>query len=173
MIGKILWFTGLPGSGKTTITTGVAYTLRKQRIRVEVLDGDRIRKTISKDLGYSKPDRDENIRRIGREARRLARQGAVVLVAAITPYSIQREEQAQLSRKQDIEFHLVYVHVSLVEAVRRDPKGLYKKARAGIIKNFTGISDPYEVPDAINVKLDTNTSSINDCVLKALEVVYG
>src|SRR4029077_13419593 len=140
--GVTVWFTGLSGAGKSTISTALAEELRRRGRPVEILDGDVVRENLSKGLGFSREDRDTNIRRIGFVAELLTRHGVVVLVAAISPYRETRDEvRARIG-------HFVEVHVDcpLDELVQRDVKGLYKRALAGEIDNFTGVSDPYEPP---------------------------
>ncbi len=149
--GFTLWFTGLPCSGKSTLAQLVALELGRRGRRVEVLDGDAVRQQLSKGLGFSKEDRDENIRRIGFVCRLLSRHGVVAIAAAISPYRAARDEvRASID-------HFVEVHVqaSLPTCIRRDAKGLYNKALAGEIRNFTGIDDPYEPPLHPEVAIDT------------------
>ncbi len=140
--GFCLWFTGLSGAGKSTIANLVVDELRTRGLRVELLDGDEVREHLSKGLGFSKADRDTNIRRIGWVAKVLARNGVVAVTAAISPYRALRDEM----RAQIDNFVEVYVATSLEECEARDVKGLYAKARAGEIPEFTGVSDPYEPP---------------------------
>jgi adenylylsulfate kinase len=140
--GVTLWLTGLSGSGKTTISHAVAEELKRLGYKVEILDGDSIRQHLSGDLGFSQADRDINIRRIGFVANLLTRNGVIVIVAAIAPYRNIRDEM----RLQIGNFVEVFVNSPLEVCEERDPKGLYAKARAGLIKNFTGIDDPYEPP---------------------------
>ncbi len=140
--GFTLWFTGLSGSGKSTLANLVADELRHRGHRVEILDGDEVRTNLSKGLGFSKEDRDTNIRRIGYVCKLLARNGVIAISAAISPYRDVRDEV----RKMHDRFFEVFVECPLDTLVERDVKGLYKKAIAGEIKNFTGVSDPYEAP---------------------------
>jgi len=140
--GFTLWFTGLSGSGKSTLANLVADELRNRGHRVEILDGDEVRTNLSKGLGFSKEDRDTNIRRIGYVCKLLARNGVIAISAAISPYRDVRDEV----RKMHDRFFEVFVECPLDTLVERDVKGLYKKAIAGEIKNFTGVSDPYEAP---------------------------
>ena len=140
--GFTLWFTGLSGSGKSTLANLAADELRNRGHRVEVLDGDEVRTNLSKGLGFSKEDRDTNIRRIGYVCKLLARNGVIAISAAISPYREVRDEV----RKMHDSFVEVFVECPLETLVERDVKGLYKKAIAGEIKNFTGVSDPYEAP---------------------------
>jgi adenylyl-sulfate kinase len=151
--GFTLWFTGLSGAGKSTLAWMAAEELRRLGYRVEILDGDEVRTHLSKGLGFSKEDRDTNIRRIGFVCKLLARNGVVAIAAAISPYREIRDEV----RKQHERFFEAYVECPLDTLVERDVKGLYKKALAGELKGFTGVSDPYEPP--INHELTVNTSS--------------
>ena len=141
-VGFTLWFTGLSGAGKSTLANLVAEELRARGNRVEVLDGDEVRTNLSKGLGFSKQDRDTNIRRIGYVCKLLARNGVVAISAAISPYREIRDEV----RSQHEHFFEVYVKCPLDTLVERDVKGLYRKALQGEIGNFTGVSDPYEEP---------------------------
>jgi adenylyl-sulfate kinase len=150
--GFCLWFTGLSGSGKSTITTHLVKGLRKRGSKLEVLDGDVVRENLSKGLGFSKEDRDTNIRRIAFVANLLSRNGVPVIAAAISPYREIRNEAREMMGDRFIE---AYVKVSLEEAERRDVKGLYAKARSGEIKEFTGISDPYEPPENPELVIET------------------
>jgi adenylyl-sulfate kinase len=152
--GFTLWFTGLSGSGKTTIAHVVGPELERRGKIVEYLDGDVVRTHLSKGLGFSREDRDANIERIGWVASRLARHGAAVIVAAISPYSETRE-RARAMVEEFGAFVEVYVAASVDECERRDVKGLYAKARAGEITGFTGVDDPYEEPADPELVLDT------------------
>ncbi|MFW9259395.1 adenylyl-sulfate kinase [Nostoc sp. KVJ20] len=163
--GMTIWFTGLSGAGKTTICQFVEKELRIQGYRVEVLDGDAIRQNLCKGLGFSKEDREENIRRIGFVASLLARNNVIVLISAISPYRKIREEV----RQSIPSFIEVYVNASLEVCEQRDVKGLYKKARSGEIKHFTGIDDPYEIPLSPEVECKTNQESIVESATKVLE----
>ncbi|NJK28137.1 MAG: adenylyl-sulfate kinase, partial [Coleofasciculaceae cyanobacterium SM2_3_26] len=140
--GVTVWFTGLSGAGKTTICKAVEEKLRDRGHDLEVLDGDIVRQNLTKGLGFSKEDRDENVRRIGFVANLLTRHGVIVLVSAISPYRAVREEV----RDRIGSFIEVFANTPLEVCEARDVKGLYKRTRAGEIKNFTGISDPYEPP---------------------------
>jgi adenylylsulfate kinase len=144
--GFVLWLTGLSGAGKTTLTEALVPELRTRGIAVEVLDGDQVRTNLSKGLGFSKEDRDINIRRIGYVSRLLARNGVGVIAAAISPYREIRDEVRRDVETDGASFVEVHVHADLDTLVERDVKGLYAKAIAGEIKNFTGVSDPYEEP---------------------------
>src|ERR687898_1728343 len=150
--GFTLWFTGLSGAGKTTISKLVEDELRNRGSRIEILDGDIVRENLSKGLGFSKEDRDTNIRRIAFVANLLSRNGVPVITAAISPYREIRDEARQMMDGRFIE---AYVKASVEECERRDVKGLYAKARAGEIKEFTGVSDPYEPPENPELVLET------------------
>jgi adenylylsulfate kinase len=141
--GCILWFTGLSGAGKSTLAEFVAPLLRDFGLKVEVLDGDEVRENLSKGLGFSKEDRDTNIRRIGFVANLLARNGVIAITAAISPYRPIRDE---IRSKSHAPFVEIFVNAPLATVEERDTKGLYRKARAGVLKQFTGVSDPYEEP---------------------------
>ena len=150
--GFTLWFTGLSGSGKTTVSELVERELRERGRRVEVLDGDIVRTNLSKGLGFSKEDRDTNILRIGFVAELLTRNGVSVIVSAISPYKEARDQV----RRRIIDFVEVHVHCPLEVCAERDVKGLYKKAFAGEIPQFTGVSDPYEAPAAPELHIKTD-----------------
>jgi len=152
--GFTLWFTGLSGSGKTTIAHLVGPELDRRGLVVEYLDGDTVRTRLSKGLGFSKEDRDTNIERIGWVASRLTRQGGAVITAAISPYEETRQKARALVEQYGT-FVEVFVSASVEECARRDVKGLYQKAFAGEIKGFTGVDDPYEVPANPELVIDT------------------
>jgi adenylylsulfate kinase len=152
--GFTLWFTGLSGAGKTTIAELVGPQLEERGYEIEYLDGDVVRTRLSKGLGFSKEDRDTNIERIGWVASRLTRHGAAVLVSAISPYEETRRK-ARAMVEEHGRFVEVFVAASVEECARRDVKGLYEKAFRGEIKEFTGVSDPYEEPTSPEVRLDT------------------
>jgi adenylylsulfate kinase len=154
--GFTLWFTGLSGAGKSTISEQLVAEFERRGVPVEVLDGDVVRENLSKGLGFSKEDRDTNIRRIAFVADLVSKHGTPVITAAISPYREIRDEARSLMNGRMIE---AYVKVSLEEAERRDVKGLYKKARAGEIKEFTGVSDPYEPPEEPELVLETESQS--------------
>jgi adenylylsulfate kinase len=155
--GVVVWFTGLSGAGKSTLAEALAPRLRAQGKRVEMLDGDVVRTHLSKGLGFSREDRDANIARIAFVAHLLARNGVVVLVAAISPFRQARDE----ARKTIGDFVEVHVAPPLEECIRRDVKGLYQKALAGEIKQFTGVSDPYEPPLTPELELDTSKLTVD------------
>jgi adenylyl-sulfate kinase len=152
--GFTLWFTGLSGSGKTTIAHIVGPLLEERGQIVEYLDGDTVRTRLSKGLGFSKEDRDTNIERIGWVASRLTRHGAAVICAAISPYTETREKAREMVEQYG-PFVEVYVKASVEECARRDVKGLYEKAMRGEIKGFTGVDDPYEEPTSAEIVVDT------------------
>ena len=152
--GFTIWFTGLSGAGKTTISDLVAPALRERGLKVEVLDGDVVRTNLSKGLGFSKEDRDTNIERIGWVASRLTRQGGAVIAAAISPYQETRRK-ARAMVEQWGAFVEVHVKASVDECAKRDVKGLYEKAFKGEIKGFTGVDDPYEDPVSPELVVDT------------------
>ncbi|HWQ02539.1 MAG TPA: adenylyl-sulfate kinase [Gaiellaceae bacterium] len=152
--GFTLWFTGLSGSGKSTIAHVIGPELDRRGLIVEYLDGDSVRQHLSKGLGFSKEDRDTNIERIGWVASRLTRQGGAVIAAAISPYRETRAKAREMV-EQHGRFVEVYVATSLDECARRDVNGLYKKAFAGEIKGFTGVDDPYEAPESPEIVVET------------------
>ncbi len=162
--GVTVWFTGLSGAGKTTISRAVEKELKSYGYRVEILDGDIVRQNLTKGLGFSKEDRDENIRRVGFVAELLTRNQVSVLVSAISPYRDIRQEL----RQKIGNFVEVYVNAPLEVCEQRDVKGLYKKARAGEIKNFTGIDDPYEPPLNPEVECRTDLETLEESVSKVL-----
>jgi len=149
-----LWFTGLPGAGKTTLARLTAQELERRGRVVELLDGDVVRTHLSRDLGFTRADRETNVERIAWVASRLVRAGAVPVVAAIAPYAASRATARRLVEEQGA-FVEVHVATPLDECVRRDPKGLYARARAGEVANVTGLDDPYEEPEAPEVRVDT------------------
>ena len=157
--GLTVWFTGLSGAGKTTICRSVHAELLTLGYRAEMLDADVVRKHLWPDLGFSKADRDENIRRIGFLAQSLTRNGIIALVAAISPYRAVRDEV----RNQICRFLEVHVDAPLHVCEERDPKGLYRRARCGDLRGFTGIDDPYEVPLAPEIRCATDQDPVNAC----------
>ena len=161
--------TGLSGSGKSTLTDLLHEEFGKRGYKVEVLDGDVVRTNLSKGLGFSKEDRDTNIRRIGFVCDLLSRNGVIAISAAISPYRDVRAECRELVESNGAEFVEVFTKCSLDELVRRDAKGLYAKAIAGEIKNFTGVSDPYEEPENPEILIDSDTESIEDSFAKIVK----
>jgi adenylylsulfate kinase len=164
--GFCLWFTGLSGSGKTTITNILVRELRRRGSKLEVLDGDIVRQNLSKGLGFSKEDRDTNIRRVAFVADLLSRNGVPVITAAISPY---REIRDEARAKMDGRFIEAYAKASVEECEKRDVKGLYAKARSGEIKEFTGVSDPYEPPENAELVLDTEHQSPEESAQQILD----
>lgn len=162
--GVVVWFTGFSGAGKSTIAQALTDKLQSQGYQLEVLDGDEIRENLTKDLGFSKEDRDTNIRRIGFVAKLLARNGVIVLVPVISPYRAIREE----IRSSIDNFVEVFVNAPISVCEERDVKGLYKQVRAGKIKQFTGIDDPYEPPTNPEVECRTDLEEVSQSVAKIL-----
>jgi adenylylsulfate kinase len=167
--GTVIWLTGIPSSGKTTLANAVAHSWKKLGISVEVLDGDEIRRSLSADLGFSAKDRQEHARRVIFLSKILSRNGVNVIVPLISPY----RETRELARREVGCFVEVYVKCSLEECIRRDVKGLYAKAIRGEITEFTGISDPYEPPDAPEVTVETDILSIDECCQRIFAAVSG
>jgi adenylylsulfate kinase len=165
--GFTVWLTGLSGAGKSTIAEVLVEELRGRGLKVELLDGDVVRTNLSKGLGFSKEDRDTNILRIGFVAQLLTRNGVAAIVSAISPYREARAECRQMIGS----FVEVHVYAPLEELVRRDAKGLYKKAMAGEIDNFTGVSDPYEPPENPELVVDTKRETVDQSVQKVLDVL--
>lgn len=162
----ILWFTGLSCSGKSTLAYKVEEELFKRGLRAYVLDGDNVRTGLNKDLGFSAEDRKENIRRIGEVAKLFIDAGLIVMAAFISPYEKDREFVRSIVG--DDEFIEIYIKCSLEVCEQRDVKGFYKKARAGIIKNFTGIDDPYEVPEHPEIIVETDKMTVEESVNKIM-----
>ena len=159
--GFTLWLTGLSGAGKTTLATRLASELYTRGVNVEVLDGDEVRTNLSKGLGFSKEDRDTNIRRIGYVCRLLSRNGVVTISAAISPYREVRDEVGRAIERDGAEFIEVFVKCPISVLAERDVKGLYKKALAGEIVGFTGVSDPYEEPLSPDVVVHTDQETVD------------
>lgn len=160
--GAILWFTGLSGSGKSTLSIAVEAKLHERGILTMVLDGDNIRHGLCSDLNFNEADRQENIRRIGETAKLFMDAGVVILTAFISPFRNDRQLARSLVSEKD--FSEIFVKCPLSICEERDTKGLYAKARAGEISNFTGISSPYEVPENAQLTIDTDEQSIEQCV---------
>lgn len=165
----LVWFTGLSGSGKSTIANLVEQQLHNKGIKTYTLDGDNIRKGINSDLSFAPEDRTENIRRIAEVANLMVDAGLVVCAAFVSPYRKDRENIKTIVK--DVNFVEVYVNTSVEECERRDVKGLYKKARAGKIKNMTGISAPYEAPEHPDVEIETEKESIEDSVSRIMNFI--
>ena len=159
---KVLWFTGFSGSGKTTIANALEKRLHDDGIRTYILDGDNIRHGLNNDLGFTIPDRVENIRRVAEVAKLFVDAGVVVLTAFISPFKAERQAARDLF--EDDEFIEIFVDTPLEVAEKRDPKGLYKQARKMRIPNFTGIDSPYEVPDNPNITLSTESNTVEELV---------
>ncbi len=160
--GVTVWFTGLPCSGKTTIADKLAKVLREKQVKVERLDGDIVRKSLTRDLGFSKEDRDMNIERITFVAKLLTRNEVTVLATFVSPYIARRKQ----TREEIGDYIEVYVDASVDECIKRDVKGMYRKALAGEIKNFTGIDDPYEVPPNPEITVYTEDETVDESVQK-------
>jgi adenylyl-sulfate kinase len=165
--GFTLWLTGLPGSGKSTLAQMAAEEMRRRGHLVEVLDGDEVRAHLSKDLGFSKADRDANIRRIGYVCKLLSRNGVIAITAAISPYREIRDEV----RREHERFFEVYMKCSLEKLVERDEKGLYARALKGEIPFFTGISDPYEEPIDPELVIETDHESVEHGLVRLLKAL--
>jgi adenylylsulfate kinase len=163
----VLWFTGLSGAGKTTIASEVIYRLQRKGVRAELLDGDEIRSSLSSDLGFSRQDRDLQVQRIGWIANLLSRNNVVVLVSAISPYREARNK-ALAGLRRGLE---IFIDAPLETVEKRDTKGLYKKARAGEIKGFTGIDDPYEHPEFPELRINTAEKSLQESVEEVLTLL--
>lgn len=163
----VLWFTGLSGSGKSTIASEVEHILFQRGLSTVLLDGDNVRHGLNRDLLFSDEDRKENIRRLGEVAKLFVDNGVIVLVAAISP--IEEDRQAVRKMLGKDEFIEIYVDCSLNVCENRDPKGLYKKVRNGLISNFTGISNPYEIPTNSEIVLSTEKKNIEECTNEVIE----
>lgn len=168
--GAVIWLTGLPGAGKSTLAMAVERRLFSEGCFVFVLDGDNVRAGLSRDLGFSARDRAENIRRIGEVAALFAEAGAIVITAFISPF---RNDRATARAAAGAAFHEVYVNADLATCEARDPKGLYKRARRGEIRDFTGLTSPYEPPDAPELTIDTAQKSLESCVETLLAYVVA
>ncbi len=170
--GATIWFTGLSGSGKSTVAVELEGMLNERGVLAYRLDGDNVRMGINKNLGFSAEDRAENIRRIGEVAKLFADSGVIALSSFISPYVADRDGVRALHESAGIDFIEVFVDCSLESAEARDPKGLYKKARAGEIKNFTGIDDPYEAPASPEIHLRSDQQTLEeevDAILAELQ----
>ena len=170
--GATLWFTGLSASGKSTIAVALEQVLVQRGHAAYRLDGDNVRMGLNKNLGFSAEDRTENIRRIGEVCKLFADSGVLTLSSFISPYVADRDAVRELHKEDGLDFIEVYVEVPLEVAEERDPKGLYKKARAGEIKGFTGIDDPYDEPESAELVLNTHEQTVEEsahALLKLLE----
>ncbi|WP_339698200.1 adenylyl-sulfate kinase [uncultured Marixanthomonas sp.] len=166
----LLWFTGLSGSGKSTIANAVEQELYKQKIHTYTLDGDNVRKGLNNDLTFTPEDRTENIRRIAEVANLFVKAGVVVLAAFVSPYKKDREMIKKTVK--DVNFVEIFIDTPIEECEKRDVKGLYAKARKGLINDFTGINAPYEAPDKATITIDTTKVSVSESVeiiLKAIQ----
>lgn len=164
--GGVLWLTGLPGAGKSTLANALADLLRRRGLRATVLDGDRLRAGLNRDLGFSERDRFENVRRIAEVALLFADAGCIAIVAAISPRAAMRDDARHIVGAG---FREVHVAASLEVCEARDPKGLYRKARRGELREFTGVSSPYEAPRAADLVLETGSRSLADCLNALLD----
>ena len=169
--GATVWMTGLSGSGKSTVAVAFEQVLMQRGFHAYRLDGDNIRHGLNKNLGFSAEDRTENIRRIGEVAKLFADAGLIAVTSFISPYTADRDLARKVHEDAGLPFFEVYVHCPLEEAEKRDPKGLYKKARAGEIKGFTGIDDPYEEPTKAELVLKTAEMSIEQSVEALLDLL--
>lgn len=165
----LIWLTGLSGSGKSTLAGGLEVALFQQGFHTYGLDGDNVRQGLCKDLGFSERDRAENIRRVGEVASLMLDAGLIVIASFISPFRRERELVRDMFEPE--EFVEVYLNASLAVCEERDPKGLYRRARAGEIGNFTGISSPYEVPEAPDVIIDSSVQSLDESVARVLEAL--
>ena len=167
--GFILWFTGLSGSGKSTLSEALATEFHRRGYLVELLDGDEVRTHLSKGLGFSKEDRDINVRRIGWVARLLARNGVIAITAAISPYAdIRNEIRLQTEQEGGTRFIEVFTNAPVAALAERDVKGLYKKALAGEIQHFTGVSDPYEPPESPEITVYSSVETVEESLSRIL-----
>ena len=167
----ILWFTGLSGSGKSTLAHAVEDFLHQKNVHTFVLDGDNVRQGLCKDLGFSDADRNENIRRIGEVSKLMLHAGVITMTAFISPFKKDRDQVRKLVDEGD--FIEIFCNADLAKCEERDPKGLYKKARAGQIQEFTGVSSPYEAPDNPELTVDTGNRSVPDCVEQVVQYMQA
>ena len=171
--GATVWFTGLSASGKSTIAVALEQVLMQRGHTAYCLDGDNVRHGLNKNLGFSAEDRTENIRRIGEVAKLFSDAGVLTMSSFISPYRADRDDVRKLHEDDQLPFYEVYIDVPLEVAEERDPKGLYKKARAGEIKGFTGIADPYVAPENAELHIRTDQLSIEESVRKVFDFLEG
>ena len=169
--GCTIWFTGLSGAGKTTISFALEEYLVARGIPSYGLDGDNVRTGLNKNLGFAPEDREENIRRVAEVGKLFADSGVVALCSFVSPYNKDRELARELHKEVGLPFFEIHVSTTLEECEKRDVKGLYKKARAGLIKGFTGIDQPYEVPVNPEVTINTVNRTVDDCVQQIVEIL--
>lgn len=169
--GATLWVTGLSGSGKSTVGAALELKLLEQGIHAYRLDGDNIRFGLNKGLGFSAEDREENLRRISEVASLFADSGIIAITSFISPYKSSRDAARKIHQEKDLAFFEVFAEVPLSVAESRDPKGLYKKARKGELKNFTGIDDPYEAPENPEIVIPTHELSVDESCQKIIEAL--
>lgn len=169
--GLVVWFTGLPCSGKTTIATRLVKALRSRAARVEVLDGDEVRKWLSPEAGFGKADRERHLHRVAHVSRLLARNGITVLASFVSPYRKVREEARRIIENDEVRFFEVYVKCGLETCMKRDKKGLYKAALEGRIKDMTGVSDVYGQPLNPDLTVDTENDPLDECLGRVLEML--
>jgi len=167
--GQVLWLTGLSGSGKSTIANALEKELYAQGKKTYILDGDNVRHGLNKDLGFTDKDRIENIRRVAEVAKLMCDAGLIVITAFISPFRSEREMARSLFQEND--FKEIYISTPLKVAEKRDPKGLYKKARQGKIPNFTGIDSPYEKPTKPDLEINTSKTTLQESVQKILKII--
>jgi adenylylsulfate kinase len=167
--GATLWLTGLPASGKSTVAAALEYALVMRGIHAYRLDGDNVRHGLNSNLGFSREDRAENIRRIGEVAKLFADSGCIAITAFISPYIVDRQNVRRIHREADLNFLEVFVDCPIEECMRRDPKGQYRRARAGEIKGFTGVDDPYEAPISPELVLKTAEATVAECVQACMD----
>jgi adenylylsulfate kinase len=170
-IGATVWLTGLPSSGKSTIAVGLAERLRAEGRAVEVFDGDELRRTLTADLGFSRADREENVRRIGFLAMVLARNGVIALVPVIAPYAASRDKVRALHAEQAVPYLEVHVATPVEVCSERDVKGLYAKQRTGSLSGLTGVDDPYEAPEHPALRIPTQRQSVPESVESVYRVL--
>jgi len=171
--GSILWLTGLSGSGKSTFAARLQYQLHLCGMAAVILDGDNLRHGLCSNLSFSPEDRSENIRRIGEVAKLMAEAGLIAICSLISPYRADRDRVREICRRDGIPFAEVFVNTPLSVCEERDPRGLYKRARAGEIKDFTGINAPYETPDAPELEIRTSEASMEDCLSALMDLTTG